>query len=62
MAVTRRDGVTVEEQFEGVRTFACEVCGFHYEDREDAEACEDYCETHNGCSSKLAKKALETRR
>ncbi|MFB6193334.1 MAG: hypothetical protein ABEK00_03715 [Candidatus Nanohaloarchaea archaeon] len=48
------------EQFDGQDSFACDICGFHYEEPEEAEACEEYCETHEGCSSELAKKALET--
>lgn len=52
--------MVTEEQFNGQDTYKCEVCGFHFQTQENAQACEDYCNTHGGCSSDLAQKALET--
>lgn len=54
--------MVVDEQYHGRDAYRCEICGFHYTVRDDARACEDYCRTHDGCSSKLAKRALETDR
>lgn len=48
-----------EEHFKGKSTFKCEVCGFHYENKEDAEACEKFCTEHKTCSLEITKKSIE---
>jgi rubrerythrin len=55
-----RYNMVVEEQYNGQETYRCSICGFHYTTAETARNCEDYCRTHNGCRSDLAKQALET--
>ncbi|MDY6778879.1 MAG: hypothetical protein SVU32_09510 [Candidatus Nanohaloarchaea archaeon] len=48
-----------EEQFEGEASFACDVCGLHYRERETAERCEAYCREHDACSTEIIKESLE---
>ncbi|MFB6166888.1 MAG: hypothetical protein ABEJ62_01350 [Candidatus Nanohaloarchaea archaeon] len=52
--------MVTRESFDGQEAFKCDICGFHYAEREDAEECEEFCETYEGCSTRLAQKALET--
>lgn len=51
--------MVIEEQFDGQDAYKCEACGFHYADKETAAECEDFCETHNSCSTELTKQSLE---
>ncbi len=38
--------------------FLCEECGLGYADRSSAEACEDYCRSHQSCSIEITAKAI----
>lgn len=38
--------------------YACEVCGFAYEDEDSAKECEQWCNTYHNCNMELAKKAV----
>jgi len=51
--------MVTQDRFDGQDAYACDACGFHYAEQEDAAACEDYCETHNSCSSDITEQALE---
>ena len=55
----RISNMVIEEQFDGQDAYKCEACGFHYADKETAAECEDFCETHNSCSTELTKQSLE---
>ena len=50
--------VTAEE-FKGEKTFRCDACGFHYRDKDNAQACQDFCHSKKGCSPEINKNALE---
>ncbi|MBS1263557.1 MAG: hypothetical protein MAG715_00740 [Methanonatronarchaeales archaeon] len=52
--------MVVMEQFKREETYRCEVCGFHYEAKGDAEACEEGCE-EGICRNDVTAKALERR-
>lgn len=51
--------MVAEEAFQGKATFLCEVCGFHYESRERAAQCEQFCKEHNACDPEIIQNALE---
>lgn len=36
----------------------CEVCGLGYAAREDAEACEAHCRTHESCSLEIGRRSI----
>jgi hypothetical protein len=38
--------------------YQCELCGFGYEDLETAELCEEFCDSHGRCSSKITRRAV----
>ncbi len=40
--------------------YSCEVCDLAYNSLEVAQACEDYCNEHHGCSIEITKKAVST--
>lgn len=48
-----------EELFKGKNAFRCEVCGLHYANKEDAEACEEFCTKYKSCSVEIIKKSIE---
>jgi len=48
-----------ETEFKGKKAYVCESCGFHYLDKEKAEQCENYCSTHNQCSTEITKNSVE---
>jgi hypothetical protein len=48
-----------KEEFEGREAFACEACGFHYEYREDAEQCEEFCTEKGTCNSEVTSRSFE---
>lgn len=51
-------GTMVQETVhEGEVLHACEECGFAYDERELAEACEAYCRTHRSCSVEITRLA-----
>ena len=41
--------------------FSCEMCGFLYEDEEDAKTCEDWCTKYHTCNLELTKKAMNNK-
>lgn len=51
--------MVLEEEFNGVDSFKCEECGFHFEEKDLAEKCESYCRDKGVCSSEITKNALE---
>ena len=51
--------MVVKEKFEGQESFRCEECGFHFEEEDTAERCENYCRKKGMCNSEITKKALE---
>lgn len=36
--------------------FVCEACGFRYDTRTDAEACEKWCSEHKSCNIEITSK------
>jgi hypothetical protein len=48
-----------KEKFEGQRSFKCEECGFHYENRKMAEECEEHCRDFDACDTRIVKNSLE---
>jgi len=42
----------------GKEIFICEVCRLGYENKENAEACQNFCSTHNACSLEITSKAI----
>jgi len=50
-----------KEEFEGEESFRCEVCGFHYKEKEMAEECEKHCLENDSCDSEIAMNALENK-
>ncbi|MFB6158620.1 MAG: hypothetical protein ABEJ95_03065 [Candidatus Nanohalobium sp.] len=50
--------MVVEEKFEGEDSFKCEVCGFHYIERELAEKCEEACRDGH-CKESITRKSFE---
>jgi len=42
----------------GKTVYTCEICELGYADRENANACENHCRTHNACSLEITKKAI----
>ncbi len=47
-----------EKQHEGERLYLCDVCGFGYRKKEQAESCEEYCARTNSCSIAITKDAV----
>lgn len=41
------------------KVYLCEICGFHYREKEDADACRAYCRKHGACSMEITKKSVE---
>jgi len=39
--------------------YACEVCGFAYEQRMWAEKCEKFCAKHHACSLEITRHAVQ---
>jgi len=48
-----------EINFRGKKTYVCERCGFHYLDKETVQKCENFCSTHNMCSTEITKNSIE---
>lgn len=42
--------------------YQCEECGFHYEDREQAEKCQAWCTEHKSCNIEITAKAIENKK
>jgi hypothetical protein len=47
-----------EKQHEGERIYLCDVCGFGYRKKEQAESCEEFCTRTNSCSIAITKDAV----
>ena len=47
-----------EKQHQGERLYICDVCGFGYRKKEQAESCEEYCARTNSCSIAITKDAV----
>ena len=43
-------------------TYMCDICEMHFEDREWAVKCEDWCKTYNSCNSEITKHSLELKK
>jgi len=41
--------------------YQCEVCGFHYEQKEMAQKCEEWCGKRYSCNIEIIKYAIENR-
>ena len=39
--------------------FQCPECGLHYRSQKIAKQCEEFCKTHNMCSTEIARFAIE---
>lgn len=42
--------------------YQCEECGFHYEDRAQAEKCEAWCKEHHSCNLEITARAIESKK
>ena len=42
--------------------YQCEECGFHYENREWAEKCEEWCREHKSCNLEITAHAEENKK
>jgi len=43
-------------------TFKCDICSFHYKEKERAEECEAWCEEHHSCNLEITEHAEENKR
>lgn len=72
---TRRPSVHLEEvQREALQSFSrrrlkskktlyqCAECGFHYEDKKQAERCEAWCKKHKSCNIEIIASAIENKK
>ncbi len=39
--------------------YQCAECGFHYEDKKQAEKCEAWCKEHHSCNLEITVSAIE---
>ncbi len=42
--------------------YQCEECGFHYEDKKQAEKCEAWCKEHHSCNIEITASATENKK
>jgi len=42
--------------------YKCEDCGLHYEDKETADACYDFCTKNHACNVEITKNSIEHKR
>ncbi len=42
-----------------MKAYYCKICKFGYKNKKTAQACEDFCKTHNACSFEITKKAIK---
>lgn len=42
--------------------YQCNECGFHYEDRAQAEKCEAWCKEHKSCNIEITASAIENKK
>jgi hypothetical protein len=47
------------DDFQGQESFKCEECGFHYEEKELAEKCEEFCREKGVCNFDITTESLE---
>lgn len=47
------------ENVDGETVYHCEVCGFHYREKELAEQCEEHCRNYDSCSDEIAAQSIE---
>ncbi|WP_171970476.1 hypothetical protein [Cuniculiplasma divulgatum] len=40
-------------------TFKCEICGLHYNDKIDAQKCQEWCSKHNSCDLEVTARSIE---
>ena len=45
----------------GKELYQCEECGFHYEDKKQAEKCEAWCKEHHSCNIEITASAIENK-
>lgn len=48
-------------QKEGKELYQCEECGFHYEDKKQAEKCQVWCKEHHSCNIEIIASAIENK-
>lgn len=51
--------MVVKEEYEGIESFKCEECGFHYRDKRNAENCEKHCRNNDSCDTQTIKRSIE---
>jgi len=44
------------------KLYQCEACGFHYKEKERAEACEAWCTANSSCNLDIVKDAEENKK
>ena len=42
--------------------FACEMCGFIYDDQNEAKVCETWCREHHTCNLDITKRAVNIKK
>ena len=52
------EAMVSEKQHEGERLYLCDVCGFGYRKKEQAESCEEFCARTHSCSIAITKDAV----
>ena len=50
------------EKIKDQEYFQCEECGFHYEIKEMAQGCENWCRTHKSCNLEIIAEAIENKK
>ena len=45
----------------GKKLYQCEECGFHYEDKKQAEKCQAWCKKHHSCNLEITASAIENK-
>ncbi len=41
--------------------YQCQECGFHYEQKEWAKKCEEWCKEHHSCNLKITSHSIESK-
>lgn len=44
------------------RTYKCDFCGLHYENKELASDCFEWCTAHGSCNLEITKNSIERRK
>lgn len=42
----------------GAEIFQCKICRFGYKNKDTAQKCQDWCETHKSCNLRITKNAV----